>query len=1107
MPIDYTIRIPVNVSGQEALSQIDTILGRIGTQTKATAGELRLLESVLKADAAAGLSLSASLKEVTQSATAFSPAIRQSASELLRQAAAAETSVVAHTRLDAILSKIGGRFAGMASGIPGGGFIGGQAGGALGLSGAGAIGLGAVGVGAFAGFEYVNHVEELAKWAQAQKNLAAETGITVGQMQQLSRVSEITGVNLTAATKATANLSEELLKGGARAKEIGSALGQLGLGSGVAFENPSQAINTVVGALAKIPDAADRARVAVQLLGESGRGLAAVSTEWGSATGKTKIIDDETIKRLSDAQENLKALGNAWDVLLGKASKPLTFIINTIAGGGTMSPGDPFATPNDVRKNYTNSSPIDVTHGGVIPFGSVIGPPRLASDAQISGNIAQGKADRLKQFTGFASAYGTPEDTYSAATSGISTKQEALKQQFVNGSLSEAEARSQYASLESQKAAAKETERRANQLREQRDRFQSLIRKPVESGAEALRLLGQLPKEFPDLTGTSDYLGFQQFLLLGNGGGLAAATAEAREGTERFAARTDAESRGVNRGYDREYALSQRLGGENDRAVTESAGLVGRGITGQRGLDEARARQGLAFTSGTSRYGFTSSQLRRLDYSQAAGAIQAELAPQRTALLSTAYADQYAAGQLPEGSDSRLKLEQEARSALLELDVKELDAKTKGIEAVNRFNESIDKAAEAMRSQFSNGFESILMGAQHGAQRGQAGKGALDALRGFGESIESTILRNVGAKIFDTGGGSATRKLGAFLPDWLTQGTILGKQDEPIKANTDATSINTKAIEANTAAQRGGGGGSVVLSSSGGLNYTPTNYTPIPSSSSSSTGATGTANDVAQLASVAAGLSTVTTGSASQDLKAVASTLSKLDSVMKGTKYAGNVGKILSGTLSTGQEVGAIAGTVGLGIGAYEGISTAAKGGARNIAGGIGGTLAAIAPFTGPAAPFVEAAAAVAGLTAAFVPDPKTQRANQIQKAIFTQQYLAPQAQNITESGGGGYSDFDTNGGVRTSSFSPYPIISQSYEDVPRRVVVPGHTLSPFGGFQNVTGAKTPAGGVQYNLNIQSFDSRDVISHGPAIADALHHHLQSNFHPLINTLGSQLGVR
>ena len=650
-----------------------------------------------------------------------------------------------------------------------------------------AIGLGVAGAGLFGAFEYAKQVEQLTKWAQAQKNLAAETGITVGQMQQLSRVSEITGVNLTAATKATSNLAEELTKGGSRAKEIGQALGQLGLGQGVAFENPSNAINTIAGALAKIPESADRARIAVQLLGESGRSLAGIAAEWGSATGKTKIIDDETIKRLSDAQESLKQFGQQWDLLLAKASTPLTFILRTITDVGS----------EDYRQN-----PNGASRGGgrISGFPAPLSPSdfaRLGSQADAAGFTfgstgppSEGdlKASRLKTFNSFAANYGTPEDRYSSTISDIEAKQSALRQSMVSGTVSQSEAQSQYASLEAQKEAAKERERNAVRLREEREHFQQLIRKPVESGAESLRLLGQLPRDFPDLTDTQDYVGFRTWLTTNPSTGV---LGYLKAQGARTAAEAESESRQQQRidlrGYDRQFRTEQRQEpGRIDQGFVESAGLITRGLNGQRSLDLARAQQRLAISTGsTSRYGLTSSQIRGLDYTQSAAAIQAELAPQRTALLRTAYIDQYAASQVTPGSDARLKLDADARAALLELEVKETDAKTKGIEAINKFNESIDKATEAMRSQFAGGFESILMGAQHGALRGQAGKGALDALRGFGESIESTILHNVGAKIFDTGGGSALRKLGGFLPDWATQGTILGKQDEPIKANTN----------------------------------------------------------------------------------------------------------------------------------------------------------------------------------------------------------------------------------------------------------------------------------------------------------------------------------
>jgi hypothetical protein len=189
-----------------------------------------------------------------------------------------------------------------------------------------------------------------------------------------------------------------------------------------------------------------------------------------------------------------------------------------------------------------------------------------------------------------------------------------------------------------------------------------------------------------------------------------------------------------------------------------------------------------------------------------------------------------------------------------------------------------------------------------------------------------------------------------------------------------------------------------------------------------------------------------------------------------------------------------------------QGIVTASKGGVKDVSGGIAESLAAIAPLTGPAAPFIGATAAVAGLVSAFTPSGQTARANAIAKTIFTQTYLAPQAMNVTQGSNGGYSDFNTAGGVRTSDFSPYPIISQSYADVPRRVDVPGHTLSPFGGYQTVTGAKTPSAPT-YHVTINALDSKSIVDRSGDIVDAFHVGIQSGFHPVVNSLAGQLGLR
>ena len=181
------------------------------------------------------------------------------------------------------------------------------------------------------------------------------------------------------------------------------------------------------------------------------------------------------------------------------------------------------------------------------------------------------------------------------------------------------------------------------------------------------------------------------------------------------------------------------------------------------------------------------------------------------------------------------------------------------------------------------------------------------------------------------------------------------------------------------------------------------------------------------------------------------------------------------------------------------------------MSGGIGEILGSAVPAAlllgGPVAGAVVAgAAAIASLVSSFLPDPRQTRANQISKTMFTQQYLAPPPINMMASTSGGYSDVDIYGNVRESNFSPYPITSSAYLDVPRRTVVPGHGISTFGGFSNTPGALTP-NPVIYNVTIQAMDSKSFIDHANDITTAVHHEIQSNFHPLVRDLGLQLGTR
>ena len=233
-------------------------------------------------------------------------------------------------------------------------------------------------------------------------------------------------------------------------------------------------------------------------------------------------------------------------------------------------------------------------------------------------------------------------------------------------------------------------------------------------------------------------------------------------------------------------------------------------------------------------------------------------------------------------------------------------------------------------------------------------------------------------------------------------------------------------------------------------------------------------------------------------------------------KLPGGLGGALVGSidgsvdLSTRQKVGLGAAAVGAGLGVYQGISTASKGGARNIAGGIAESLGSIAAFTGPAAPYVAAAAATAALIASFLPDPKQRRGEIMADTAFKNQYLAPESQNLSVGRNGGFSDVDMMGNVRDSFFSPYPRVSGSYLDFPRRTVVPGRTNSPFGGFNNNPGQQTPNDAPRVII-IQAMDGQDVqrvlSANSTAVLNAFHQGISDNYHPVVNELARQTGAR
>lgn len=1146
---------------------LETALGRVNTKLKENNPSIDGFTDRLKANIREQINLQKEL-ERTAAATqraeeARQRAITAAANRATRQSVDAQGQDV--SRYESVAGRIGGRIFGNISGVPGGGFIGSSVVQGLGLSGSVAAGVGIAGAGVLGAYELLKNANDTAKYAQEQQNLAKSLGTSSQLTQLLGRVSEISGTQITGFTSILRSLSKELTTGGTESRKVQQALSELGLSTGLVFERPEQQINSIIAALKGVGNESERERLAFNLLGESGKDiLPLVDTFKGIADAVKQsgvIIDADGIAKMARYRVEVEQLGLAWDVMKQKLAE------KTI---GTVE----FLTAGNLPKFLDNLLGIKGAEGaigGAAIGGSIFGPLGAVGGAVIGGvgtatigakyslpgsppvlypNIpsAQGieGARRLSIAQSHDTSGRSSSDNLQAEIADLKTRAGEAREGYVtgrdpNGLATEDSLNAQIKAKEAQK---KSSEEYANQQK----RLAEEMRSQSFSIERASSMRANLPKEFNLLTGTAQYQRFNAALS-----GPAALYDMTQVGKEEekdpgqrilSGLKEQYEKRNVGQtgpipGWeqylpttrDRREGRFSRLGveGQTREDVSSIQGTLS-SVEAQRALDEA-VRSGSTSTYRSTltplgREQFELSESRRRqsgDYG-----IRGDAAAQESAT--------YLRGSqaLPLGDSKRLEFQTQAEAKQAEVQRILIEQTTKQVEAINKFNDSIDKAAETVRDEWSSGITSIIMGAEKGH-----GKGASRAAQSFLEGIESTMIKNTVGHVIQGAVGSSN-PLGKILPDWMTKGTVFSnvgdKQSIKLDDNTIKTQQNTDATNRLTSAMMGGGHSTGVGGSGGGGGIpTGVDGTYIPSTGGYlGGGGTATGGNSSLPADIMSGVSVAgsvaglaSAGSALQGLGAAGSTANKLGTLFQlpaVIKAAGGLDATILGAingsvgLNTTQQIGLAATVAGLGVGAAEGIMTASKGGAKNIMGGIAGTAAAIAPFTGPAAPFIEAGAAALSLVSGFLTDPKVARGQQMAKTMFTQQYLAPPTENLSIGSNGGFADTNMYGGVRTSNLSPYPTAQGSYLDIPRRVVVPGITTSQFGGPTGTPGAivtptpprynATQSSGLNVAVHVSTIDSKSFNDHGNAIADALHKSILSNGHAdLMNTFAVHLGLR
>jgi hypothetical protein len=364
----------------------------------------------------------------------------------------------------------------------------------------------------------------------------------------------------------------------------------------------------------------------------------------------------------------------------------------------------------------------------------------------------------------------------------------------------------------------------------------------------------------------------------------------------------------------------------------------------------------------------------------------------------------------------------------------------------------------------------------------------------FGNVIGQHVLQPMGQAI----AGAMPSSLGGIL-----HGTVLDPANKAIESHTKDAADYLKHIDQTISGDPSASGSA-------------------PAGVSPSAGAAGSA------AGILGGLSSAATSGGTGILGTIAKAIGSIGGGI-GSVFSGDALSTLLGQTETKDSSGNWNATsTGDRVGAGVGLAATLAGGAFGILsgihqGGVGGALTATGSAVGSAAvvaenitkliaplssalsviPIVGSIAAIAlPLIGGLLGQGPTQRANQINQQLSSNQYIAPQALNVTQDSGGNFTDFDARGNIRTSDFSAVPTVRQGsiweqthglFGPPPTYYNVPGTQTGQFG-------AVTPTTVVNNNINamdVQSFAEFADKNH-IAIGNAAARNLQ-NIHGALAT--------
>jgi hypothetical protein len=1035
----YALRFPVEAGNPKPLKDIAEAASRIAQQTKVSSAEFKIFQDELTRSIAKGGKMSSVLAQITREFQNSTPALK-SFTIALRDEVGKSLDAVAIKTNTAIVSmdrmeRSLGRIGARIGGQLGIGGGGGFIGGQLGsVLGLGlGGGLAVAGVGALA-----DYIEKTAKASQETTKLAEKLQITRGAASEIIQAFGAAGLQANEYASGVEALGHALEAGGAKSQALIGIIQSLGISFTDTFgkgRGDADVFSDLIHKVAGMTDETKRSFIGLY------------STIEGSAAGD-KLR--EQAAAIGDQNTKLAIL-NLTVKDIAKNTKSWTEELM-----------DVFGLLGDIAKWKPSRFLLySVTRNSadLLGSGQNSAPGNITSPAPFTGLLTD-RFDSISNFVGKGSAqYRIP------------TTQETLAR-------AASEARSEYdkalnASLANKEKGITDTDtiQRDNQALsnaqakyEAAQRASENFRNSQRSGESLAKRRQQLREELSQEGAKPGSLARFQFKYRELRNGSAADQAAYYSGFQDLFQTIN--SRPIKNSELSEFSADQAV---------RSAGLKSSASLGRNFFDDFPGLSGI-----------TSAGLPPASASILTQGLQSQLRfRSRLARVGNQSPEAVAKA---EAQDTIQTLQQEQAEREKELEAADKSTRKMGdiadlrqkyldkiTDAENDYTLKLKEIAEERKRSFGDSFSSLVISAQNGGARGVQG-----FLRGTGEGIESKILSNLASNfIFPKiqnaipHAGDANSTIGKLLA-----GTPFGAKEDPLKFSTD---LNTKSTDMNTAA---------LLA----------NYNALTGKSVTMPGGVGGIS-IPGLSTFGSDMNGLT---GRGGLSSIFRSFGGGGGSNGGVENGGTGGDSLpidSG--GSGLSLGKIAAVGGAALGAYKGIDDLLKGGAKRKIGGVGELLgsaagiAAMIPGGQAVALGLGIASGVSGLVSALLPDPRQQRINQISKTMFTSQYLAPQAIKLTAGSNGGYSDVDQFGNVRSSSLSPYPIVSNPYLDVPRRTDVPGHTISPFGGYSNQTGA-------QVNVTVHAMDSKSFMDHSDEIAGAVQNALKSNYHPLIKTVRDQL---